>query len=147
MTVIAWDGKTLAADKRSVLSGKPTTVTKLTSSNGWLLAISGDLVKGLELVEWFRAGRDPKELPAFQRSNDDYVPMLAISPSAEVFHFEDSPVPFRVEDLVYAMGSGRDYALAAMHLGCDARRAVGVACALDTRCGNGIDVLTLGDST
>lgn len=143
MTVIAWDGKTLAADKRSVLHGKATTVTKLFEVNGWLLAFSGDLVKGLEMVEWFRNGRDAKELPVFQRDKEDYVPMLAISSGAEIFHFEDSPIPFRVEDSIYAMGSGRDFALAAMHLGCDARKAVEVACALHNGCGNGIDTLTL----
>ena len=41
------------------------------------------------------------------------------------------------------MGHGRDFTLAAMHLGHDARTAVEVACALDAFCGCGIDTLTL----
>jgi len=143
VTVIAWDGKTLAADKRSVCAGKATTVTKLFRADGWMLAVSGDLVKGLEMVEWFRNGRDPKELPPFQRTKEGYVPLLAISPGREIFHFEDSHVPFRVEEKVYAMGSGRDYALAAMWMGRDAEQAVNVATALDTGCGNGCDVMKL----
>jgi hypothetical protein len=42
-----------------------------------------------------------------------------------------------------AFGSGRDYAEAAMFLGCDAKRAVEVACQFQTDCGNGIDTLRL----
>jgi ATP-dependent protease HslVU (ClpYQ) peptidase subunit len=48
-----------------------------------------------------------------------------------------------VEDPFIAFGAGRDYAMAAMHLGCDAHRAVEVACVFDTGCGMGIDTLEL----
>lgn len=59
------------------------------------------------------------------------------------FRYEKVPYPARVEDKFTATGCGRDYALAAMFLGHDARAAVEVACALDAHCGNGIDTLEL----
>lgn len=141
MTVIAWDGKTLAADKRSVNNGRPTTVTKIQRHEDWLLAVSGDFTRGLEMVNWFKAGRDPAKLPEFQKTVD-YVPILAINKEG-LWMFEIGPVPFHVEEPFYAMGSGRDSALACLHLGLDARRAVEVTNTLFTSCGNGIDTLTL----
>lgn len=142
MTVICWDGATLAADKRSVNHGRATTVTKVFRSGEWLLAISGDLVRGLEMVKWFQDGRDAKALPAFQSALTDYVPMMAISKDG-VFLFENGPIPFKVEEPFFAIGSGRDIALTALHLGLGAVRAVQIACELNTGCGNGVDTLEL----
>jgi ATP-dependent protease HslVU (ClpYQ) peptidase subunit len=45
------------------------------------------------------------------------------------------------EDKKTATGSGRDYALAAMHCGKTAREAVEIACLFETGCGNGVDEL------
>ena len=48
----------------------------------------------------------------------------------------------KVEDQFAAWGSGRDFALTAMHLGKSAREAVEIACLFENGCGNGVDVLT-----
>ena len=141
MTVIAWDGKSIVADKRSCNNFRAATVTKLHRVGGdRILAVSGDLAKGLELVKWVGAGMVPGDLPAFQRTQD-YVPLAMWVRGSGIWIFEDSAVPFHVEEPVWAGGSGRDYALAAMHLGCDARRAAEVACELSFGCGNGLDVM------
>jgi len=142
MTVIAWDGKTLAADKRALNNGRATTVTKICKHEGWLLAVSGDLTRGLELVKWFKAGQDPEKLPAFQLTLADYVPLLAINKDG-VYLFEMGHMPFKIEEPFFACGSGRDCALTAMHLGRDAVQAVQITCEVLTNCGNGIDTLTL----
>lgn len=143
MTVIAWDGKTLAADKRSVNNGRPTTVTKIFRSDDMLLAVTGDLVRGLELVRWHQAGGNPATLPEFQKTLADYVPLLQVSRDG-VYLYENGPIPFKVEEPFFAMGSGRDCALAALYLGKTAKEAVEVACVLLNGCGNGIDTLELG---
>lgn len=39
------------------------------------------------------------------------------------------------------MGSGRDFAIAAMHCGKTAREAVEIASLYENGCGNGVDVL------
>lgn len=145
MTVIAWDGVTLAADKRSSSGGYAATVTKITRMpTGELVATSGDADVGRSLVAWFQSGAVPEQFPDNRDGNDEYrARLLVISPGPRVTIYERTPHPIMIEDKFYAMGCGRDYALAAMYLGRNARKAVEVACAMDTGCGNGIDTLKL----
>lgn len=143
MTIVAWDGKTLAADKRAVFVGYGGgTVTKIHRWPGGLCAFAGDFDIGVQMVEWLRAGCDPDAFPKRQ-ADENAATFMVIANDGRVARYERTPVPLPFENKVHAMGSGRDYALAAMYLGHDARRAVEVACALDNCCGNGIDALEL----
>lgn len=145
MTVIVWDGKTLAADRRALNNGYAGTVTKIRRGPaGSLVAYSGDYDTGVALADWYCNGADSAKYPN-NRDKDAYCRayLLVIEASGAVVRYEREAVPLRFLDPVAAMGSGRDYALAALHLGCDAVKAVEVAMALDTNCGNGIDTLTL----
>lgn len=142
MTVIAWDGKTLAADKRAVTSGLARTVTKILRHQDKLLGASGTFDNGNQMVEWFKGGCDPEKFPRCQSDKDDYT-ILVVVDSNGLRIYEKGPYPLLMEDPFFAAGSGRDYAIAAMHLGCSASEAVSVACKFDTSCGNGIDELVL----
>jgi ATP-dependent protease HslVU (ClpYQ) peptidase subunit len=142
MTVIAWDGKTLAADKQSTSCGYGSTVTKIYRVPGGLVGFTGNEGHAMALLAWFRDGRDPDKWP--RKGGDDSAgAIFANHEGLFVYSGEDGPNACRREDRFAAWGAGRDYALAALHLGHDARRAVEVACALDTGCGNGIDTLEL----
>jgi hypothetical protein len=144
MTVIAWDGKTLAADKRATMSGHPATVTKIARTpKGELMAVSGDLDTARALMDWYGAGADRATYPDNRNGEYCRATLMVVTLDAKVIKFEREPVALLFEDEYSAMGSGRDYALAAMYLGHDARRAVEVAIALETGCGNGIDTLEL----
>jgi hypothetical protein len=66
-----------------------------------------------------------------------------IEADRSISFYERSPYPLRFEGIIFAIGSGRDFATAAMHLGHSASVAVSTACILDSACGNGIDTLTL----
>lgn len=145
MTVIAWDGRTLAADKRASLGTLIRTTTKIFRFGGALLSYCGETGMGEELVAWFKAGAVPKDYPERQ-SADDASTLLVIDASG-IRTYERSPFPARIEDRTFAIGSGRDFALAAMHLGKTAAEAVAVAIALDSGCGNGIDTLQLTTTT
>lgn len=140
MTVIAWDGKTLAADKRAVNAMLARTVTKIKRLPwGVLLGWSGDQDIGSELRDWFAAGADASRFPEAARKGDA---TLMVVERGKVRFYVASPAPMEVEDSQVAIGSGRDYAQAAMALGKTAREAVELACRFDTGCGNGIDTLT-----
>lgn len=140
MTVVAWDGKTLAADKRAVCAGAHCTTTKLRRiASGEVLAWTGDQDAGELLAKWYAEGADVERWPEFQKDKDDWC-RLIVAGSSGVRWYERKPVSVRVEDRFAAWGSGRDFALAAMHLGKTAREAVEVACAFDVGCGNGVDV-------
>jgi hypothetical protein len=145
MTVIAWDGRTLAADKRGTVAGMAYTVTKIHRLPDGLVAFSGGGAHAAELLTWFRGARDPTTYP---RCDDDSgAGSLRIDTEGRIFMYAAAnPFPELIESPFYARGCGRDYAIAAMHLGCDARRAVEVACTFDIGCGNGIDTLQLEDS-
>lgn len=142
MTVIVWDGKTLAADKLADSAGIRRTVTKIQKVNGCLVGTSGNFARGLELIAWWRRGAITAELPAYQHLHDEFVDLLVISPDKGILKWERSPVPMIFEDTVFAMGSGRDFALAALHYGATAAEAVEVACKFDLGCGIGVDILT-----
>jgi ATP-dependent protease HslVU (ClpYQ) peptidase subunit len=142
MTVVAWDGRTLAADKRATGAGMKSTATKIHRLPDGLVGFSGGGAHAAELLNWFFGARNPDTYP--RRDDDEGAGSLMINSAGAVFMYSaNSPFPERIEDPFFARGSGRDYAMAAMHLGCDSRRAVEVACAFDVYCGNGIDTLEL----
>ncbi len=139
MTVIAWDGKTLAADKRAVNGTLPRTTTKIFRAAGMLVGASGDHAVALQLLRWHRDGADPKEFP--KAAEGDSVSLLVIHPGNRVWLYTSGPVAAEFHDRHFAIGSGRDFAIAAMHLGKTAVEAVEIACLFDNYCGNGVDTL------
>ena len=140
MTVIAWDGKTLAADKRASSDGLILTVTKIRRVKGLLVGVAGNMSSGVAMMNWL-AGRR-KTFPTCQSSQEDWAQVLVID-GTRILTFEQTPIPVEFEDRFFAIGSGRAYALAAMHCGRSAREAIEIACQYDNGCGNGVDTLTL----
>lgn len=143
MTVIAWDGKTLAADKQSTTEGMRRTTTKIHRVGLDLVAFTGDGGHAALLLAWFQMGRPPGKFP---RAHDEDNVAHAVRFSSEgvlVYNGHGTGGVEVIEDPFIAFGHGRDYAMAAMHLGKSAKEAVAVACHFDTYCGMGIDTLTL----
>lgn len=144
MTVIAWDGKTLAADKRTTLSGVPITTSKLGRAGGLMYGCAGSSAPCREIGEWIESGMDPAKIPSFQRDERDSVNALIID-NGVVCLLQNGPVLIRTEMKQMAIGSGGDFAVAAMHLGKTAREAVEIACLFDVNCGNGVDTMCVVD--
>lgn len=144
MTCIAWDGKTLAADKRASDNGIARVVTKIRrASNGALCGCSGNVSRDAELFAWYDRGANPSDFPPTERDEQKCSMLVAIEPGPFVKFYSTTPYPAIFEGPRFAMGSGRDFAEAAMFLGLSARDAVNVACTLNTGCGDGIDALEL----
>lgn len=143
MSVIAWDGKTLAADKRASVHGLPVTVTKIFKVPQGIMGFCGNLSQGMELLNWFTDDKcNPDKYPTFQ-TLDEYCHVVLIRPKGIIHVYEKTPYPYIIEDEQYACGSGRDFALTAMHLGKNSHDAVLIACQFDINCGNGVDTLQL----
>lgn len=147
MTVIAWDGTRLAADKQMVMSGMISVTRKIRVVRGHLVGWSGDACECEEHVAWFERGAKPEEFPPNLRSDKYPSMLLVVTPEGKVLSYENNPYPVVVEAKHYALGSGREVALTAMHLGFDAIRAAEIACELTNGCGQGIDVLLFEDIT
>ncbi len=142
MTVIAWDGKTLAADRKSTYGNTTRSTTKIHRVGAALVGYSGGASVGNEVIAWFRDGADPQKFPAMQRDKDEHVNLLVVYADERIHEYIRTPFPEVVEDKFVAIGSGRDFALAAMHLGQSAAQAVELACRLDANCGQGVDSMT-----
>jgi hypothetical protein len=144
MTVIVWDGKTLAADR---LSGDDWTktgrATKIHRMRGHLVGVAGIAAFCREFLSWFERGADPADVPAFQRDKDDYVHALVINPERKVYVYSRSPYPLLRENEICAIGSGKEVAEAALYFGKTAKEAVEACNVICTGCGGGVDTLTL----
>lgn len=142
MTVIAWDGKTLAADKLLVSNGRRMTVTKIEKYDGQLLAICGTWDTALEMLEWYKdPDRSTKTFPESARKGE--ASLLVVCERGDLCLYDSGPVGTWIEDGKFAMGSGRDCAMVAMSLDRSAGEAVGLTRLFRTDCGNGVDLLTL----
>ena len=143
MTCIAFDGRTLAADKRTSYGGLHRTTTKIFRVDDMLVGCAGNSAVGKEVVEWIRRGRKAEDFPRKQAEDSTSCSVIVIERDGSILNYDVTPFPIRIEDKIFAVGSGRDFALAAMFLGKTASEAVLVASAFDTGCGNGVDELTL----
>jgi hypothetical protein len=92
-------------------------------------------------------------VPEFQKT-DDWTRLIVVkvgnivqcdacfgvgSRSTSVFFFERVPYPLIPDSLCCAWGSGAEYAMAAMAMGADARKAVEIAGRFSITCGLGVD--------
>lgn len=139
MTVIAYDGKTLAADRLMTVSGLKVRVRKIFRIRGHLVGSCGDVDRGNDLIEWFRAGGIRGDYPRYDK--DDGASLLVVAPDGEILEYDKSPNPMKIYEKFYAIGSGKACAMSAMACGADAKKAVSIANRYDGRCGLGCDSL------
>lgn len=140
MTILCWDGKTLAADRSAVSDGIRYQTTKIWRFKKELLGIIGQLSLGVAMVEWYQSG---KVSPFPIGGSDSEGSLILIDKKGHVWEFEGSPVPFRIEGPFCSFGSGAEGGLVALDLGCTAVEAVIVVSKYNTGCGGGYDSLVL----
>jgi hypothetical protein len=143
MTVIAWDGKTLAADKLACFGNTKGTVTKIFRHGAELVGITGTLSTGQEMFEWYKAGAKPTEFPSSNRGADKGSSLVVIRADKTAWKYESGPYPFQMEDPQCAWGCGDETAKVAMACGLNARDAVLMTIRFNTGCGNGVDTLEM----
>jgi len=140
MTVIAYDGKVLAADKRMTGGTQAITVTKIRRlPRGRMAGMAGDVMDGRALLDWLEKGG---RLSVDPENNDCNSEVMVIDKGQILLYGAGiglKPVP--LDTPFHAIGSGAPYALAAMACGKSAIEAIEIACKFDVACGNGIDVL------
>ncbi len=133
MTTIAWDGKTLASDTRCNSGNIKLKISKIRKHKGHLVAWAGPCSHGEEMFAWWKAGAKPKDFPDSQLNDDDRVDFVVVTPERKVFLWQGAAYPQDMSlNKQYAIGSGRDFALAAMYLGKTAPEAVELAGRFDT---------------
>jgi 20S proteasome alpha/beta subunit len=139
MTVIAWDGETLAADRRSTRSGSIAVVRKIFAIGNLRCGFAGASDFASALRVWVERGRKEEDFPRSQEK-DDYAIALVIEGS-RILCYDRTPHPVEIFSKFYAVGSGKDAAMGAMLSGMNASQAVEIASQVDECCGNGVDSL------
>lgn len=139
MTVIAWDGHTLSADRMTTFGGTPlpwTKVHRLTAENGRrvLIGFSGNVAYSLAFMAWMLG--DASEPPSY----DVDASIMCVDDHMDVW-FRCAKVPLwdRLPGGRMAIGCGADLALGAMEYGATSAKAVEIASRLNTECGFGVD--------
>lgn len=152
MTVIAWDGVTLAADRMGHDGNSVFAICKLFRvSDTCLAGVAGQMQSGLRIVGWLRSranpGANPTGFPAIDPEKDWTVVLTISREDGEIVvrRYEAREVPIVVEDDQHAIGQGAAAAMAAMRCGSSAVDAVRIASDLHTDCGLGQDELRLPD--
>ena len=145
MTVIAWDGKTLAVDRLAVAGGMMLEQTKLFDlGDGEWAAITGQISKGLALVDWYKAGHIVKDWPECQKGDDYSVLVIASKDGCKSFYDVPHSVPTQSE--FEAWGSGAEYAMGAMAHGANAVEAVIATSEICNTCGLGFNAINVEHS-
>lgn len=132
MTTVAFDGKTLAADTMAISGGLKRRTQKIFRlGDGRLFGGSGLYEEVLLVRDWLNDGGVKPKLEDFSG--------LVIS-NGKAFLLGQLLVLMPLDDK-YAVGSGRDFAIAAMQLGKTAKESVEFAAQFDAWTGYEVETL------
>lgn len=140
MSVIAWDGKHLASDSRSVIgyvcedSCEKVRAVKTSWAGPCLLGITGDMASGYALMDWFVGGAGVASYPERADRDGSAAHLVVVrNPSSPIVECYRGPYPTR--EHVYAWGTGSEVAIGVLHVNRNASFAVAVACKYISDCG------------
>lgn len=121
-----------------------STVTKIKKINNKLCGASGYGVLLGSFFNWVENGCIEKEWPEEIKESEGFNGIIIEKDENKIKikkYEKYCPYPIIIEDEFFAIGSGRDYAMAAMWLGKDSELAVKIASNFDPYCGNGFDTI------
>ena len=142
MTTVATDGVTMACDGLSTFHGaiirrNSNKISRL--KDGSLFAAAGDSQEGQAVEAWLNNGAVKEEWPPV-----DDVDVMVLRPDGTVITYDKWSKGFGDEvELPFAIGSGYQYAIAAMDLGASPERAVQAAMKRDPNTGGTLRVVAL----
>lgn len=145
MTTIAWDGRTLAADRQNTVDDdKSFRGTKIIRTvDGRLIGAAGNTVVCHAMMEWLADHPDTRgDMPAPQCQEDSSAHVLEVMRDGTVWRYETHGA-FPLGKGAAVCGSGGPYAMAAMACGRTADQAVEIACRFDQLSAGPVDALVL----
>jgi hypothetical protein len=144
MTVIAWDGRYVAADSLKCFGSSRNTkpCQKIMVREGIVFALTGSAALFEPMIKWYLSGKDPEKMPA---CGDDYkTTKLLVFEGGETASFYMPGLPYPDEfSAPDAWGAGADFAIGAMEAGKSAAEAVAIAIKRETYCGGPVNVIDL----
>lgn len=134
MTTIVANREGMAADRQTSHGDQKFHGTKIFKIKRTIIGMAGDANQCEQFLEWMKGGKVPEDC--------DEMEALILTRQG-LYVCLCSLTRMKVEDDFYALGSGSQAALAAMHLGCNPVEAAEIACLIDPSSGGGIDYLCL----
>ena len=144
MTVIVWDGITLATDRQLTNNGYKREERKIhCSADGReILMFCGAVDFGNELMLWYNEGRHKESWPEFQLNEDRWCTLVIGRQDGSVVCVYQQPVMIPVRSArTWGEQTARDVALGAMLMGACATKAIEVANSCCIACGFGYDAV------
>lgn len=142
MTTIVCDGKTLASDSRITWGSmvEQRLMQKIVVCGDTVYAQCG--MEGLlgPLIEWHRAGADTRSLPHIPA---DCSWEFVVMTRSRTTWYSDKTTMGAPISRQWAIGSGRQFAIGALHAGADAVKAAKIGAKLDIYSGGPIRVIDL----
>lgn len=149
MSVIAFDGKMIAADTMSNNGIIRTKTQKLfffeKPGFNYYVFVCGDLANGLLMIDWFKKKfivESDFQFPNIDR-NSNHATMVVLSVdennNKNVLEYSGTHIPIVIQEPIWAYGDGGELALGAMAAGANAKQAVEIACKYSITCGFPID--------
>ena len=146
MTIIVYDGKTLAIDNAAVKDGIKTPIIKSwTTMAGEVLTGIGNAAQIALMRDWYTAGASPDAFPASQRDGNPWCDFIVCN-SQGLKRYEKTPAAIDHAHFPCAFGMGKDVALGAMAAGATAERAAQIVEHFVPDCGHGINTITWKES-
>jgi hypothetical protein len=151
MTVIAWDGKSLAGDKMTFTTPVRSIkkVKKIISDKGiiYLVGCSGSCSVMEDFFNWCQKDFDPELIPKSysQLPSDESFSAIVISRNKNkiIKRLYDKGTNSSIIDEKYlTIGAGGETAKALLLSGCDSKKAILYTNKVNALCGMGVDVVT-----
>ena len=144
MTVIVWDGHTLATDRQAT-----DGTHKWEASKAWymhtpiyglcIVSGHGNVHDIIRRREWIRGGSDPATYTIDTKYGAEMI--VVNKDGLYVYHPASSTPDLRTKPC--AFGYGADYAYGALAMGANAEQAVQAANKYSLHCGNGVECFSL----
>lgn len=136
MTTIAANRELMAADSQATTGeGIKFACVKLFERQGGIIGFCGGLAVGTKFVRSF---------PDVEEWDEDCEFEALILNSKGIWLYESSLEPIKVDQSFYAIGSGAQAAIAAMHMGADPIQAVKIAAKIDSGTGGRVRYKRMG---
>lgn len=144
MTTIAYTAGIMAADLMCSEGTKRIKVKhKLVRlKNGAVAGGAGDAMRLIQFLDWLDGEGALPDFEAKDKEND--IEVLVAHPSGDLVVYNGLGQPMHLDEKHWAIGSGADFALAAMDFGKTAVEAVEYASRRDSGTGHGVESMTLG---
>ena len=111
MTIIAVKDGVMCADSEMDAGSRsyPVMRPKIARGPGGLAGATGYSSDCVAFCDWFAAGEDPEQRPAFAGTGDDELQALVLRPGGTVWRIGAKELPFQIP-ATYAIGGGYAWA-------------------------------------